>query len=226
MQNNALPDRNRQIFLPTSRFLLADAPAEPILDRQSGRWVEVTTLDQGGLPVPELLDQLREDHVTISELLDDLWSESVRLTSQGVGNTSRIATALDYLLTFPTTSHHPAEDLIHHRLRVRAPAAADAIGLLEVEHIELNRMLERAKTAFVCLGPFAGPRARLRFADDARAYVRQAREHLRREETLLFPAAERALRAEDWREIERAMAPMPFEIAAAGSEAGFHVAAE
>lgn len=162
--------------------------------------------------MPELLEQLRDENVTISELLDDLWNEAVRLNSYGVGDNARIATALDYLLTFPSTSHHPTEDLIHQRLHLRAPAAADAVGLIEVDHIELNRELERAKTAFVCLGPFAGPRARARFADDARAFVRHARAHIELEERVLYPAAERLLRPGDWREIERAVSPFPVEL--------------
>lgn len=176
--------------------------------------------------MPDLLDQLRDEHATIVQLLDDLESEAVRLTSQGVADLSRAGSALDYLLTFPTTSHHPAEDLIHHRLRVRAPQEAEAVGVLEVDHIELNRLLERAKTAYVCLlGPGAGARARIRFATDVRDYVRHAREHIEIEESLLFPAAERALRPEDWLDIERAIAPAPVE-APQPAWTAYHVAAE
>lgn len=176
--------------------------------------------------MPELLDQLREDHATISQLLDDLEAEAARLTSQGVADLARAGSALDYLLTFPTTSHQPAEDLIHHRLRVRAPEAAAAVGLLEVDHIELNRQLERAKSAYVCLlGPAVGARARARFASDVREYVRHARQHQRTEEAVLFPAAERALLPEDWRDIERAVAPAPLD-ATQPAWASYHVAAE
>lgn len=100
------------------------------------------------------------------------------------------------------------------------------MGLLEVDHIELNRQLERAKSAYVCLlGPAVGARARARFASDVREYVRHARQHQRTEEAVLFPAAERALLPEDWRDIERAVAPAPVD-AAQPAWASYHVAAE
>jgi len=50
---------------------------------------------------------------------------------------------LDYALTYPDLYHHPKEDLVYARLRLRDPAAADSLTDLQAEHHTLAEVTRR-----------------------------------------------------------------------------------
>ena len=111
-----------------------------------------------------------------------------------------------YIDEFPERLHHPKEDShLFARLVERAPETAALIEALRAEHVEgakRVRELERALDEYErCWPHWSGP-----FVAVVDAYVEFHRRHMRREELEVLPAAERALKAEDWREIEDAFA--------------------
>ena len=54
-----------------------------------------------------------------------------------------VLAAIDYFKDYPDSYHHPKEDMIFERLKVRDAAAAAMIGALEAEHQEGARRLRR-----------------------------------------------------------------------------------
>ncbi len=107
-----------------------------------------------------------------------------------------------YFRNFPDCSHHPKEDMIFEKLAARSPAAAKSVGDLEAEHRDEAMRLRRVEDMVhtILLDHEIMPRQV--FDDAVRDFIAQERSHIGMEERLLFPAAVKALRAEDWAEIE------------------------
>ena len=113
---------------------------------------------------------------------------------------------IHYINAFPERLHHPKEDqYLFARLAARAPEARPLIEELRAEHergAALIRELEAALLAYEVNGPRELPA----FTAAAETYARFHWDHMRKEEQVLLPLAERALAAEDWRAIDDAFA--------------------
>ena len=151
--------------------------------------------------------KLREEHRSISAVVHALeqlahaaQDASVRPEFEG------FRAMLYYIDAFPERQHHPKEDEhLFARLRARAPQAGPMLDELHAEHVKsakLIRDLEQALLAF----EQSWPNGAAVFAAVVDAYARFHRAHMRREEREVLPLAEKALRPEDWDEIERAFA--------------------
>ncbi len=108
---------------------------------------------------------------------------------------------IDYCLTYPDLYHHPKEDLVFARLKLRDPAAAEAVGDLKAEHDALGETTRRLAAAVrQVLGEGEVPRDSVH--ETAAKFLSFYRHHIEMEEEKFFPAALDALTLEDWREIE------------------------
>ena len=108
-----------------------------------------------------------------------------------------------YIETFPVALHHPKEDEYLFRLLRQRTSEVDAeLDELERQH-ERDRQLV-AELAAMIDGVASG---RIDIAALERAVTQYATfvwEHLGREESVILPAAERHLKADDWEEINAA----------------------
>lgn len=113
---------------------------------------------------------------------------------------------LFYIDEFPERQHHPKEsDLLFPRLVLLAPETLDAVVQLEAEHAAGEfrvRELQHLLLAWELLGD--GRRAE--FEEAARRYADFYLEHMRIEETVILPVAERVLEASDWQALDAAFA--------------------
>jgi hemerythrin-like domain-containing protein len=111
---------------------------------------------------------------------------------------------LHYIDTFPERLHHPKEDrYLFAKIMLRYPEAASIISGLEAQHVhgaQLVRDLERALLAWEEQGAGAFPN----FAHQVRAFSEFHWKHMREEEDVILPVAERVLLDEDWKEIDAA----------------------
>lgn len=111
---------------------------------------------------------------------------------------------LFYIDEFPEKRHHPKEsDLLFPKLARKAPELMDIIHRLEDDHMQGEfrvRELQHQLLAWELLGE--GRRAE--FEHNVQEYVRFYLEHMRLEETLLLPAAQRLLDAAEWAQLDRA----------------------
>ena len=87
------------------------------------------------------------------------------------------------------------------KLKLRDPAAAAQVGDAEAEHqVETVRLHQFARAVEDVL---AGREfLRQTFHNVAHDFIEHQRQHMNKEERLLFPAAAKALRPEDWAEID------------------------
>ena len=163
------------------------------------------------------LTALYEDHANTGRLLDAVQRQRDRVLAGGETDFEILLGAVAYCRDFPALHHHPHEESLLARLGRVDPDAAEALGDLALEHAvltareaELAQVLERVRNdmeteraAFVHL------------LDD---FVAAHRDHMAREERLLFAPAEARLARADWQALER-QAARPSDPLAARSRA-------
>lgn len=113
---------------------------------------------------------------------------------------------LRYIDDFPERMHHPKEDkFLFARVAARAVDARPLIDSLLAEHVQAAWLLRDLKTA---LHGFETdlPGAAARFAAMVDDYAKFHWAHMKKEEDLILPLAERVLLEEDWRAIDAAFA--------------------
>ena len=144
-----------------------------------------------------IIEVLRQEHRNIESLLCVLERELSVFDRGDRPDYEVVRAVIDYLRDYPDACHHPKEDLIVEKLKVRDPVAAAAIGDLEAEHREGARRLHRVAQA---VERVLSDRELLRQSVDdiIRDFIRHEREHMAMEESVVFPAALDMLRPEDW----------------------------
>ena len=148
-----------------------------------------------------------DEHRSISAVISAL-KALARMASEGryKPDFAVFRAMIYYIDAFPERMHHPKEDayLFAHLLR-RDPEARALVEELEAEHVEsakLVRDLEQAMLAY----EQTWPKGADAFSSAVDAYAQFHWNHMRREEHEIIPRAERALKAEDWADIEAAFA--------------------
>jgi hemerythrin-like domain-containing protein len=162
---------------------------------------------------------IADEHRSISSVLSGLSHFAEHgLQGKRVPDARVFRAMLQYLDLFGERMHHPKEDAhLFSRLRERTHLADEVLDRLQEDHSYGAGALRQVEQAFLRYEEGGTPF----FADFAREvlrYVAFYREHMRIEETLVFPLAERELEDEDWRAIEAAFAAHQDPIASRGEE--------
>ena len=153
------------------------------------------------------LNVIRGEHRSLTAVLHGLWylvdevNEGRRKPDFTV-----LRAMLHYIDTFPEKLHHPKEQrYLFARLRERTITENAVLDQLEAEHIhgaKLIRDLEQALLRW----EMGGQQDFAAFAEEVERYVDFHRRHMRQEEQVVLPLAERVLTEEDWRGIDAAFA--------------------
>jgi len=148
-----------------------------------------------------IIEILLEEHRNIEKLLLVLEKE-LEVFDRGERPDYEIMQAItQYFEDYPEICHHPKEDMVFKKLKVRDPAAANSIGDVEAEHeIETKRLRRFAQAVENVLTDQEFLRET--FHNIVHDFIEHQRQHMNKEERFLFPAAVKALRAEDWAEID------------------------
>jgi len=151
---------------------------------------------------PEAVRIIRDEHVAISAVLYLLrkQAQQVRANAADVDFTL-LRAILDYIVSYPERWHHPKEDkFLFRAIRRRTREADKLIAALEKEHRQGLQAIEALKASLVELIN-GSSEERARFPQLAEAYFEFEWTHMRQEEDVLMPIAERHLTAADWEEI-------------------------
>jgi hemerythrin-like domain-containing protein len=149
----------------------------------------------------KIIEILLEEHRNIDKLLLVLEQE-LHVFDRSEGPDYEILQAvIQYFQDYPENCHHPKEDMVFAKLKTRDPAAAERIGDVEAEHhVETDRLRRFAQAVDDIL---AGREfLRQTFHDVVHEFIEHQRQHMDKEERLLFPAAVKGLRPEDWADID------------------------
>jgi hemerythrin-like domain-containing protein len=168
-----------------------------------------------------IIETLLEEHQNIEKLLHVLEQE-LEIFDRGESPDYEILQAIiDYFQDYPESYHHPKEDIVFEKLKLRDPAVAQQIGDAEAEHqVETNRLRQFARGVEDVL---AGRELlRQTFHGVVRDFIEHQRQHMAKEERLLFPSAVKALRPEDWVEINTRLSDRKDPLFDNSTEKKFH----
>jgi hemerythrin-like domain-containing protein len=150
---------------------------------------------------------IREEHMALAAMLRSLGMMLDRGTSHEPEVFFEVVRAmLFYIDEFPEKRHHPKEsNLLFPRVVRLAPEVFDTVVLLEKDHNNgesIVRELQHMLLAWELLGE---PR-RAVFEQAVKRYISFYLEHMRLEEAVILPAAQRVLDDQDWAELDVAFA--------------------
>jgi hemerythrin-like domain-containing protein len=196
VRQNPSPSRNasaRRTFFPANLIQRKDDDAlKPYLPRRLFPWS--TTM---------IIDLLSREHRNIERLLAVLEHELDIFDRAARPDYEVIRAIVAYFEVYTELYHHPQEDQVFAKLKLRDPASAADIGDLAREHQKGSERLRRvARTVDHVL---AGGEI-LRGDVDAivREFLEHERHHMAMEDRHFFAAAEKALKPDDWAEIASA----------------------
>ena len=148
-----------------------------------------------------IIQILLEEHRNIDKLLLVLEHELEVFDRSEEPDYEILQAVIQYFQDYPERCHHPKEDMVFEKLKVRDPAAANRIGDVEAEHQVETKRLRRLVEAVEEI--LAGREfLRQTFHDVVHDFIEHQRQHMDKEERLLFPAAVHGLRPDDWAELD------------------------
>lgn len=149
----------------------------------------------------KIIEMLLDEHRNIKKLLHVLEQELDVFDHSDSPDYEILQAIIEYFQDYPESYHHPKEDMVFEKLKLRDPALASRVGDVKDEHeVETKRLDNFAQAVEDVL---AGRELlRKSFHDVAHDFIEHQRKHMDKEELLLFPAAVNALLAEDWKEID------------------------
>ncbi len=159
----------------------------------------------------EALRVIREEHSTLAAMLQSLM-QLVRRgpTADGVDDSARffdvMRAMLFYIDEFPERNHHPKEsDLLFPRVARVAPHAMSTIDQLERDHMQGEARV-RDLMHLLMAWELLGEGRKNAFVQEVNRYVDFYLEHMRLEETVILPLAEKHLTDADWHALNAAFA--------------------
>lgn len=148
---------------------------------------------------------IRDEHAALAAML-----RSLRLMfERGPGDEPEsffdvLRAMLFYIDEFPERLHHPKEsELLFPRVARLAPDTLDVIARLEKDHAQGEsavRELQHLLLAWELVGESRRPA----FEQSAKKYLDFYLEHMRLEEMVILPAAQKVLSDADWKELDAA----------------------
>jgi len=150
---------------------------------------------------------LHAEHESIAAVLITL-RLLVRQARDRIGaSDARVLRAMLYYLdVFPEREHHRKEEAeLFVRLRARTREGDGVVKALTNEHESGHGAIRGLEQALLRVEE-GGAREAAAFINAVERYIDSYLEHMRKEETELFPLAQRVLTAQDWAEIEVAFA--------------------
>jgi len=167
-----------------------------------------------------IIERLSLEHRNIEKLLVFLEREFESFDRGNRPNYEVIHVIISYFKVYPEVYHHPQEDLVFAKLRIRDPAAAAKVGDLAREHeIGAKRLHRVAQTVKSLLVGREIPR---QYVDTTvRDFIEHERQHVIMEERVFFPAALKALEPQDWTEIASASTGLGDRLFSDVAEQGF-----
>ena len=151
------------------------------------------------------LNIIRDEHRSIGAILHGMEYLVDRVRTRKAKIDPRVFSAMIYYLdTFSERMHHPKEDrYLFKAMRSRGGEAAAVVADLEKEHAAGGEALKRLEQSLVRYEE-GGDKEFPAFAEAVAKFVREYRDHMQKEESVVFPLAQRILSTADWQAIDRA----------------------
>ena len=153
----------------------------------------------------EIIKILRQEHQNIKNLLR-VMEEELSVFDRGERPDYEVLQAIiEFFKKYPASCHHPKEDIIYEKFKVRDPDRAASISDLQAEHREGAVRLRRVAQAIEnVLNDEEVPREGVdRIVRD---FIDNERKHIALEEEVVFPAIVDTLQPGDWADVALTLA--------------------
>ncbi|MDB5843339.1 MAG: hemerythrin cation binding region [Polaromonas sp.] len=151
------------------------------------------------------LQIIRDEHSSLAAMLKSM----TMMVERGPGDNPEqffdvLRAMLFYIDEFPERLHHPKEsDLLFPRVVRASPSVMDAVQRLESDHMNGEKAVRELQHLLLAWELLGEPR-KSAFKVQCTSYVKFYLEHMRLEETVILPEAERVLSDADWKELDAA----------------------
>ena len=157
------------------------------------------------MALPRSLQIIRDEHASLAAMLQSMRMLVERGPEESRKNFFDVVRAmLFYIDEYPERLHHPKEsNLLFPRVVKASPKVLGAIDRLERDHMyseKAARELQHLLMAWELLGPSR----RAAFQEAFTKYIDFYLDHMKLEEEVILPEAEKTLSASDWAEIDAA----------------------
>jgi hemerythrin-like domain-containing protein len=168
-------------------------------------------------------ETLKEEHRAIERMLAVLEIAAGRLSEGERVRPGLFQEAVDFVRNFADKCHHGKEETnLFPRLEERGvPKEGGPIGVMLHEH-DLGREHIRAMDGAISAYEGDDKTAARVIVENARGYIELLQQHIRKEEDVLFPMADRILSAEDQRELEQRFEQVEQEVMGPGVHERYH----
>lgn len=138
-------------------------------------------------------DQLKEEHEGILLMLRILEEICARIERKESVDPAHLTGILEFLKVFVDTCHHgKEEDLLFPEMEERGlPKDSGPLGVMLTEHNRGRAHIRAMKEAAAAVAEPGGGRAA--FLENTRAYIALLRQHIQKENNVLFPLGEKIL---------------------------------
>ena len=151
-----------------------------------------------------IMERLSREHRNIEKLLAVLERELEIFDRGSRPDYEVIRAIISYFELYPEVYHHPQEDLVFAKLKLRDPIAAAKVGNLALEHQEGAKRVRRVAQAVDSV--LADQEILRQNVDNiVRDFIEHQRRHIMMEDRDFFPVALNALGPQDWTEIASAL---------------------
>jgi hemerythrin-like domain-containing protein len=153
----------------------------------------------------EIIEILRQEHRNIEKLLRVMEQELSVFVRGDRPDYEVFGAVIEFFKQYPDSCHHPKEDIIYEKFKVRAPDRAAIIPDLEAEHRDGAARLRRVAQA---INAVLNDQELLRDDVDriVRDFIDNERKHIALEDKVVFPAILDALQPADWADIAMTLA--------------------
>ncbi|MDP2858754.1 MAG: hemerythrin domain-containing protein [Bacillota bacterium] len=168
-------------------------------------------------------DVLRTEHRAIERMLAVLETAAQRLEQGQPVRPDMLREAVDFVRNFADRCHHgKEEENLFPRLEARGvPREGGPIAVMLSEH-EQGRAYVGAMADAIDAYEGGEESAALAIAENARAYVELLREHIMKEDNVLFAMADRVLSPADQQELEQRFEQIETEVMGPGVHERYH----
>ncbi len=168
-------------------------------------------------------EQLKEEHEGILLMLKILEKVSSRLESRGKVDPDHPEKIVEFFKVFADKCHHgKEEDLLFPEMeKAGVPKKRGPIGVMLTEHDEGRgyvRGMAEGAARLKAGDPAAGPQ----FARQARKYIALLRQHIEKENDILFPMGDRVLSPNKQEQLVEAFEKLEREKIGEGTHEAFH----
>jgi hemerythrin-like domain-containing protein len=168
-------------------------------------------------------DELKHEHQIILIALDGVEREMQRVQGGGPVPEERVGQMIDFIQNFADRCHHAKEEnLLFTRMQERGlPVNGGPIGAMLQEHDQGRRLVRAAAQALPSAGA-GDAAAAAALASNLLAYVRLLRQHIDKEDNVLYPMADQILTAADQTELTEAFERVEAEEMGEGTHERYH----